>query len=654
MKKVDAVWLAAAIMTYEKYQLSNDTSIDVYYFKQSDIVHRAENIIEDTVPNALVSSHCVGEAYNYLVSGIGTWDKLRRITYIGEYGGIKEKPIINLDIQVNSTKGKVTVREILTFMKTDYRNLFPKNEKKAELISKQTEITQLNDERNQLALSIKCKEILKYLSGYVDVLDDKKENAITQLNKMAKLCEMDFGLKIQNINNIGKNILCEQLKFSGFESCPTSITIVAQTMPYRNTRFKFAVDLDEDICTKRDFINHHQILKRQRDEHSELVYLIDDEKVEFLDEKISKKIQIAYIITMDEISENNYSDTFIIAKMYAAMKELKQYYDLVLDAYHLEPIVEVVEIEESVVEEELFRNIILYGPSGTGKTYNTVNYAVSMVEKKSFDEVKAEHYADVLSRYTVYKEKGQVEFITFHQSYSYETFVEGNKAGIFKEFCERASRNSDDNYVFIIDEMNRGDISQIFGELLTLIDPLTQISKVKLPYSKEEFSVPQNVHIIGTMNLVNGLSDIAFRRRFHFVEMMPDAELLNNLYVGSISIYQILDIMNKRIELLYDREHTIGHAYFMSLQENPSLTKLAEIFQYTIIPLLQEYFGGNYYKIQLVLGDNGKESGYKFILDEVVRSNDIFKGKVDIASPEQYSIQKSAFSCVESYKGIYE
>lgn len=219
------------------------------------------------------------------------------------------------------------------------------------------------------------------------------------------------------------------------------------------------------------------------------------------------------------------------------------------------------------------------------------------------------------------------------------------------------------NHVFIIDEINRGNISKILGELITLIEPTKRLGTneamtVTLPYSQEEFGVPDNVYILGTMNTADrsiALMDIALRRRFQFVEMLPNVELLEDIYVGDIDIQQMVEVINRRIEVLYDREHTIGHAYFMSLKHDPSIDNLARIFENAIIPLLQEYFYEDYSKIQLILGDNAKEGTYKFILNKPVQMNSLFKASPDIDLPEyNYEIQRKAFYLQESYKAIYE
>jgi len=180
------------------------------------------------------------------------------------------------------------------------------------------------------------------------------------------------------------------------------------------------------------------------------------------------------------------------------------------------------------------------------------------------------------------------------------------------------------NYVLIIDEINRGNISKIFGELITLIEPSKRKGKkeeleISLPHSKHKlFSVPDNLYIIGTMNTADrslAMIDTALRRRFDFVEMMPKPELFEGVVVQGIDIEALLKILNKRIEVLYDREHTLGHAFFMPVKaalesedEESAFTELQLVFKNKVLPLLEEYFYEDWSKISLVLGDNQKKS----------------------------------------------
>lgn len=412
-------------------------------------------------------------------------------------------------------------------------------------------------------------------------------------------------------------------------------------------------------------------------------------------------------------------------------------------------------------------NQILYGPPGTGKTYSVVRKALEIIEGNGSNNI---------SKFKRYIASGQIKFITFHQSYGYEEFVEGIKAetkndnisyriedGAFKRICKRANgdkillkevkeelaeddfkklyenyidklplfsnntygkiletptdkqpfylyknnqssilikpQNSNDpktiscdklikdifhndsygmpsyepviiqdilsqeyesyktnhinkNYILIIDEINRGNISKIFGELITLIEPSKRLGAddeimVELPYSKEKFGVPSNLYIIGTINTADrsiALMDTALRRRFEFVEMMPEYDTLNKTIIEGINVGEMLKTINERIEYLYDRDHTIGHAYFINVSD---IKTLANVFKNKILPLLQEYFYDDWEKIRLVLGDS------QFI-KEKKSAKVLFKSGTDYINDKiLYEIDKEAFYVEQNYLKIY-
>jgi hypothetical protein len=406
------------------------------------------------------------------------------------------------------------------------------------------------------------------------------------------------------------------------------------------------------------------------------------------------------------------------------------------------------------------KNIILYGPPGTGKTYNTINKAV-IIANPSFNF--SGKTRDVIKKeYDRLVGLGRINFVTFHQSLSYEDFIEGIKPktlkdqvvyeieeGVFKVFCNKArfiNGNFDDviekfkkdisegdgqpplkikgqgttfdityrgtnvfyvqplnstkenpwypvnienirkafetdsyeriynptyvreaivhlkknyglvkgnaipasqkeNYVFIIDEINRGNVSQIFGELITLIEAdkredQPEALQIQLPYSKELFSVPDNVYIVGTMNTADRsveALDTALRRRFSFEFMPPDSTRIEKdgkeIDVKGISLKTLLDTINQRVTYLLDEDHQIGHAYFCSIEQDNE-EQLKVVFKNKIIPLLREYFYNDHAKIRMVLGDS-------FV------SKSPAKPKFAVKDEEEFISDKSCYKIVD-------
>lgn len=244
-------------------------------------------------------------------------------------------------------------------------------------------------------------------------------------------------------------------------------------------------------------------------------------------------------------------------------------------------------------------------------------------------------------------------FVTFHQAYGYEDFIEGIRPKLEQEgddedgqlayaledgaflraaraalrlagyeeslhdFCgltkkERVKQfEGAPPYAVFIDEINRGNVARIFGELITLLEEDKRLGKdneviVTLPYSKKRFGVPPNLYVIGTMNTADRsieALDTALRRRFAFQELPPRPDLLDDIEMeGGIALGEMLRAINRRLEKLYDRDHCIGHAYLYALRDNPTLDALKHVFRNKLIPLLQEYFYGDWGKIGLVLG----------------------------------------------------
>ena len=272
-------------------------------------------------------------------------------------------------------------------------------------------------------------------------------------------------------------------------------------------------------------------------------------------------------------------------------------------------VIDLLDTDINVYVIKQKKQIILQGAPGTGKTYSSSEIAVKLI-----DENAPSDRAELMKRYKELVDKEQIFFMTFHQSMDYEEFVEGIKPktingniayelenGIFKEACKSAENNK---VVLIIDEINRGNISKIFGELITLLEVDKRKGReneieVILPYSKEKFSVPDNLYIIGTMNTADrsiGYIDYALRRRFAFISIKADKLAIENYYDNknsdckdkAINLFdEIKNLIDKNINEEFEADDImIGHSYFMA----QNFEELQNKLEYEIKPLLLEYF----------------------------------------------------------------
>ncbi len=350
-------------------------------------------------------------------------------------------------------------------------------------------------------------------------------------------------------------------------------------------------------------------------------------------------------ITKDILARYPYFDQFPAGIPGSTFRiEAKQFKSLINFIHQLDLLEEPIPDYEIPLLAKQPTNLILYGPPGTGKTYQTLNYALSIIEDKNLEELSFENRAALQKRYQEYLEKGQISMVTFHASFAYEDFVEGIKPvivdqilsyelqeGIFKIICQKAQSEWENcfidkpqspdaglatqvpKYVLIIDEINRGNIPNIFGELITLLDDdkrkgRPEEKELLLPYSKKAFSVPANLYILGTMNTADRSTthlDAALRRRFAFQKIPPNPSLLkfgnSKDMVRGIQLDQVLKTMNNRIRVLLDEHHMLGHALFMKIH---NLEDLKEVFYHSVIPQLQEYFFNDLGKIGLILGND--------------------------------------------------
>jgi len=283
--------------------------------------------------------------------------------------------------------------------------------------------------------------------------------------------------------------------------------------------------------------------------------------------------------------------------------------------------------------------VVLYGPPGTGKTYRALAVANELAARrafqKSFQDLTAPERAAVEGG-----EESLVRICTFHPGWGYEDFVEGLRPetingqmvfkprdGIFKLLCEAAAKQPNRHFFLVIDEINRGDLPRIFGELITTIEFDKRDRKIKLPVTGKSFSIPRNVFLIGTMNTADrsiSIMDTALRRRFGFVELMPDSQLLAGRRAGALLLGPWLDALNTRIRRHLKRDARnlqIGHAYLMPRQPITSVAEFARILRDDIIPLLEEYCYDDFSALKDILGGQLVDSDNERIREEIFGDN---------------------------------
>jgi 5-methylcytosine-specific restriction protein B len=282
--------------------------------------------------------------------------------------------------------------------------------------------------------------------------------------------------------------------------------------------------------------------------------------------------------------------------------------------------------------------VILYGPPGTGKTYRALAVANELAARHAFRKGFVDLTAS--ERKTVADGDGLVRVCTFHPGWGYEDFIEGLRPatlngqmvfeprdGIFKRLCANAATQSNRHFFLVVDEINRGDLPRIFGELLTTIEFDKRDRQITLPVTGAFFAVPKNVFIIGTMNTADrsiSLMDTALRRRFGFVELMPDSTLLAGRRAGGLLLGAWLDALNTRLRLHLKRDARnlqVGHAYLMPPQPITSVAEFARVLRDDIIPLLEEYCYDDFGMLKDILGSELVDAEAGRIREEIFGTN---------------------------------
>ena len=506
-----AVWIATALLAAEKYENDPLCSKRDMYFKQKVILNRAQELAEGTVASARCSQWCCADnsnsSNNYLRGDLREDPSLRRLSLMKEFVEKTYPENLEMSDELMMNGNLITMEELFHFVREQYPAI-------------------INSVKLEYYPSLKEYNPGITAEEYERILGD--ENIV----KRAWLDTLHY---LYLMGGIGS---CKQIanKYGNSAAHYNTNAINIAKAVYKETKCP--------LCARDTGENQYW-------------------PVLFYGRDLADSAEGVFSYKMRE-------------PLMEAIKALEG-----KGVFR-----EVKEVETNIKYD---KNLILYGPPGTGKTYNSATYAVAICDGKSVNELT--DYNAVMKRYNELKEAGRIAFTTFHQSYGYEEFIEGIKPvvddeatdisytiepGVFKKFCDVAgtpeNMEIDHNaqvwnekpYVFIIDEINRGNISKIFGELITLIEStkragMEEATSAILPYSGKPFSVPSNVYILGTMNTADrsiALMDTALRRRFQFIEMMPDSDVLRKIHadkVEDLDVAAMLDKINERITFLYDR-----------------------------------------------------------------------------------------------------
>lgn len=623
-----AVWIATALLSAESFDSNPVCSKKDMYFKQTAIIQRAQKLAESSVANARCSQWCCADndnsSNNYLRGDSEENSSLRRLSLLDEFPEKTHPEGLNMADELTMNGNKMTMEELFYFVREQYPTIIGIEKTEAIKALEERGVLQEMREAN--------KEFDKNLILYGPPGTGKTYNSATYAvaicdgKSVDELTDYDAVMARYNeLKEAGRIAFTTFHQSYGYEEFIEGIKLVVDD---EATDISYTIELGvfKKFCDIAGTPENMEI------DHNAQVWFVrlngvgkNDLKEECFKEGTirfsweNENVDDSYKKWFNMMSPGDYVVSYNGANVnidgIGIIEDSEPFYDEQRSSFKWTRKVKwlVTDIVENIRE----LNGGKYLP----------NFEITKLNRVRISEL--------------------LELVSKHGGY--------------------AGEKNEKPYVFIIDEINRGNISKIFGELITLIEStkragMEEAASAILPYSGKPFSVPSNVYILGTMNTADrsiALMDTALRRRFQFIEMMPDSDVLRKIHadkVEDLDVAAMLDKINERITFLYDREHTIGHAFFTGLKDDASLSKLQSIFEKSVIPLLQEYFYEDYQKIQLVLGDNAKsDDSLKFILDEKVVAKNIFKGNVEdvIDLPEKrYSINKVAFGNINGYKEI--
>lgn len=755
----DSVWIAAALLSYEKYNTIKNPNIIDMFLKQSNIKSRAQQLTDDTVDSARISWWCCADGekhtYNYLRDvKDDSQTPWRRLTATNEMNREKECPQdLNEADLLKTSLGIITMGKLKNFVDNEYTDLVKRDSiLKNDLSSMVIKVDKLllkyncykettnsdNEEEYYIRWNDTQETLLVFRVGLT--------SSVWQLNeKIQALANLDQDIyPIREVNlRLNRRVTFYDTQDSTMEAIDKLIIAAIKLKGYIIPDTTQPNKKEDNVMNKNIILYGPPGTGKTYNTAIYAVAICDGKSLQEVEDMGYEVVKERYNELMEKENRIAFT-TFHQSYGYEEFIEgIRPVMDDEIDSnelqYKIVPGIfkafcekakeEKIQASSLGIRENPVVWCVLLDGSGASQLKTRcfdndyIKIGWTYVETKVTDQTKGitDQTRTMLTNFQDEMQEGDIVLIQAHNTsidgiaiitgdYYFDEKdqefprtqkvkwiakninedvliinknVRLNRKTIYPlknmdvadvmKLVEKYSKSSitveknEKPYVFIIDEINRGNISKIFGELITLIEETKRLGEEEamtaiLPYSgaTHPFGVPKNVYILGTMNTADrsiALMDTALRRRFNFVEMMPRDELLQDVIVKkndiAVNVQKLLRDINNRIEFLFDREHTIGQAFFWGLKKEPTVERLGEIFKKSVVPLLQEYFYDDYEKIQLVLGDTGKtDDRYKFILNEEIAPNKIFRGRTNLEKEQKYKIQESAFNLIESYEGI--
>lgn len=654
----EAVWVAAVLMTYDEYMkklVLKEINNNELYFRQCKILKKAKEMCIKKIEQTRISHHYNADndtaSHKYFKKR--NPDSYVRLVYAGEFNGVKEKPNkLNLDLVFSTCNGEKTLKELVDFIDNDYTEYV-----RDKLNVKENE--EVGDDGGNMKNSEDNLKILRknqilygppgtgktYNAIYraLEIIDKEKYSELIE-NPLKR----DEAVKVFNqLLDDGQISFCTFHQSYGYEDFVEGLRSNEE-----GNGFSPKDGIFKQICDRA--LNKYKVRRSKYD--------FNEDEIGFFKMSLGEKGYdddiYRYCVDNNCVALGWGGD--IDYKNCESMEEIiKEYFNVYTDAGENTFQVEAIKRFKLWMKED---DIVII--SDGNKMAKAIGRITSGYRYEENTEINYKHFRNVEWLYV--GESIEVNKILVSKRFSQQSIYmfdkndlnfEGIRSLIDSNLTEEPENN---NYVLIIDEINRGNISKIFGELITLIEDDKRLGeknalKVTLPYSNEKFGVPNNLYILGTMNTADrsiALLDTALRRRFEFFEYMPNEDVLPEDVEG-INVREFLKVINDRIEYLFDREHTIGHAYFIG--ENLDFHNLVSIMKNKVIPLIQEYFYGDWEKVMLVLGGaGGKGNNEFFIARDKVDTKKLFKGMRVDGYQEQYKYSIVDNPSKEAFLNIYE